>query len=208
MVILVVCLWHEPTANCWHEPDTEATETNGNRMPFIACLCHLCRPHRSWTLQGLHGMSLSAYISTVRVRVCTYSKCVLACSCCTVSYCHTGADTVPTATGHTWHVRAVHQLLMLECQMHTRTHAHTHTTCTQLYICSFHSLHVCACIHTISHGHMLQHVTHGVQCTNAYLYVHMQPKKVWDISSNSTWDTMNLNVLWVRLYIFFYSLKE
>ena len=180
MVILVVCLWREPTANCWHEPDTEATETNGNRMPFIACLCHLCRPRRrSWTLQGLHGVSLSAYISTVLVHLCTYGKCVAARSGWTVSYCHTGADTAPTATGHTWRVRAVHQLLMLECRMQ-HTHARTYTLTPHAHNCIFvHSIpYTCAHVYIQSRmGHMLQHVTHGAQCTNAYLYVHTQPRK-------------------------------
>lgn len=41
MVILVVCLWHEPDSQLF---DTEATETDGNQMPFIACRYHLCVP--------------------------------------------------------------------------------------------------------------------------------------------------------------------
>ena len=55
-----------------------------------------------------------------------YSKClcVSASKCPITTLC---ADTAPRATGRTWCVWAVHQLLMLECQMHTHTHTHTHT---------------------------------------------------------------------------------
>ncbi len=107
----------------------------------------------------------------------TNSKCLCGCVdvCVLASECHVAtlcADTAPKATGRTWCVRAVHQLLMLECQMHTHTNAltqtHIHTACTQLYICSFHSLHMCACIHTPLHWHMLLRVTHGLQCMNAF----------------------------------------
>lgn len=41
MVILVVCLWHESNSQLF---DTEAAQTDGNQMPFIACLHHLCVP--------------------------------------------------------------------------------------------------------------------------------------------------------------------
>lgn len=39
MVILVVCLWYEHDNQLF---DTEAAETDGNQMPFIAFLYHLC----------------------------------------------------------------------------------------------------------------------------------------------------------------------
>lgn len=41
MVILDVCLWHEPDSQLFA---TEAIVTDGDQMPFIACLYHLCVP--------------------------------------------------------------------------------------------------------------------------------------------------------------------
>lgn len=64
------------------------------------------------------------YICAHTVNVCVYF--------CVASECHIAtlcADTAPRATGCTWCVRAVHQLLMLECQMHTHTYSyHMHAT--------------------------------------------------------------------------------
>lgn len=78
------------TANCWHEPDTEATETDGNQMPFIACLYHLCGSHQSWTLQGWHeSLSLSLYCMCECVHVCVDRANVCVYVCFTGSYCHT-----------------------------------------------------------------------------------------------------------------------
>ncbi len=66
MVILVVGLWHEPDSQLF---DTEATETDGDQMPFIACLYHLCVPITSvmnaaataW--HGARSLSLSLSLS-------------------------------------------------------------------------------------------------------------------------------------------------
>lgn len=57
-------------------------------------------------------------------------------------------DTAPGATGCTWRARAVHQLLTLECQMHTHTCSRPTYACN----CIFVSLHMRTrpCIDTCS----------------------------------------------------------
>lgn len=193
MVILVVCRWLGPDSQLF---DTEATETDGNQMPFIACLYHLCGSHQSWPLQRLHDTKLSLSFpklskshrikenavihpviysfhvltcaTPIRINaisnltyilhwsVCTRTVCVHTVNVCVCVYafqCHIAmlcADTAPRATGCTWCVRAVHQLLRV-----AHTHAHT-----QLYISSFHSLLLFASIHLPLRWHMLCRVTH------------------------------------------------
>lgn len=69
MVILVVRLWYEHDSQLF---DTEAAETDGNQMPFIACLYHLCVPITSvmkttgtaWHEgAGIGGRGVSFFIS-------------------------------------------------------------------------------------------------------------------------------------------------
>ena len=241
MVILVVCLWHEPDSQLF---DTEATETDGNQMPFIACLYHLCVPITSvmktagttwqalslsfslslslshppgrqpirsnWTLWynqwftlfilkpasfWIHVWVRHFHYMCVCVCVRPYSKClcVSASKCPITMLC---ADTAPRATGRTWCVWAVHQLLMLECQMHTDIHAfrpHEHNcifvrsipyTCAHVYmrpridICSFVSRMACDA---------WMHISALTSAT--------KNDTLWDTEYCSSWYTMNLNVL-------------
>lgn len=89
----------------------------------------------------------------VRVCVPKVYVCVYLCApeCHIATLC---ADTAPGATGCTWCVRAVHQLLMLECQMRTHRHTHWFVRHTQVYICSLCSLYMCACIQMALYWHI------------------------------------------------------
>lgn len=106
-----------------------------------------------YTIHMLHAYThvdkfycLCLAVLLLTVNVCVYFCVALKCHIATLC-----ADTAPTATGCTWCVRGVHQLLMLECQMytHTNTDARIFISCTQLHICSTHSLHMCTYMHSV-----------------------------------------------------------
>lgn len=58
MVILVVCLWHEPDSQLF---DTEAAETDGNQMPFLLPAFATCvsRSHHECCRRHTLKLSLS-----------------------------------------------------------------------------------------------------------------------------------------------------
>ncbi len=216
MVILVVCLWHEPDSQLF---DTEATETDGNQMPFIACLYHLCVPitsvmntggttwHEALSLAlsqstklprpSAYQIKMNAVIQSVIyafhiktgwilcacpcapfllyvcmcISLCTYGKCLCACVCVFVlqsvilpHYVLTQRLELQVAPG-VWEQFTSCWCLSVRCthtHTHRHTHTHIHTICMQLYICSFHSLHMCTCIRTPLHWHVLLCVTHSL----------------------------------------------
>lgn len=160
MVILVVCLWHEPDSQllawAWHWGHRDRWQPNAFYclpLPLVRITSVMNTARMTWISLSLYCMRECVHVCVDGANVCV-SVCVCALQCHIAALC---ADTATRAAGRTWCVRAVHQLLMHECQIHATTHRHARPG-TQLYICSFHSWHMRACIHTILHWHMLRHV--------------------------------------------------
>lgn len=181
MVILVVCLWHEPNSQLF---DTEAAQTDGNQMPFIACLHHLCVPVTSvmraagtesclsrsfWLCKAPRAFSLSdrdEIFHTVSDGWMSSSNLLhalfcLVCALCTNVCAYACVSWVSSYDAMCWHSASSHRLHLV-CEWAapaadawlTGTHSHPYirTTCKPLDVCSFHSISACI------HWHMLPQV--------------------------------------------------